>query len=386
MTDETSLTDILGADWRHVVDRRRSEIRELAGGRTDVLLFGAGYLGRHALRDLHGLPYRPVAFVDNNPDNWGRRVDGLEILGPDAAVTRFGQDALWLITIYTNRPVIEQCRRLGIPAVTCAEFSWVLPEPHPPSFVFGTPERLAQEASDIETATAIWADAESRAEYESQIRWRFLLDYAALAAPRPTAETYFPADLVRPIEREVFVDCGAFTGDSIEAFLASRNGRFAEIIGIEPDAVNRVAFQQRIDEWAREGVGPVRAEPFAVGAERGTLTFEATGTAGSAVGSGTETVDVAPLDELLAETAPTYIKFDVEGAERDALTGGERTIRAHMPVLAVCLYHKPHDLWDLPMLVRSMRPDYRMYVRRYSDERWETVLYAIPPDRVLSRS
>jgi len=24
-----------------------------------------------------------------------------------------------------------------------------------------------------------------------------------------------------------------------------------------------------------------------------------------------------------------------------------------------------------------------MYVRRYGDERWETVLYAVPPDRVV---
>ncbi len=82
------------------------------------------------------------------------------------------------------------------------------------------------------------------------------------------------------------------------------------------------------------------------------------------------------MDEILADRKPTYIKFDVEGAEHDALVGGTGTITANMPVLAVCLYHRPHDLWDLPLLVRSMRPDYRMYLRRYSDERWEQLLYA----------
>ena len=90
------------------------------------------------------------------------------------------------------------------------------------------------------------------------------------------------------------------------------------------------------------------------------------------------------MDEILAGLSPTYIKFDVECAEHDALVGGSRTISANMPVLAVCLYHRPEDLWDLPLLVRSIRPDYRFYVRRHSDERWETVLYAVPADRDLN--
>jgi FkbM family methyltransferase len=384
MTDTAiDLNALVGSDWRRAVELRRSEITRRIGGRTDVVLFGAGYLGRHVRADMDALPYNPLAFVDNNANVWGSEIEGLEVLSPDEAVARFGQNVLWLITVYTNSQVIEQCRALGVPWVTCAELSWVLPEPHPPSFIFGIPERLGESARDIETAASIWADADSDAEYRTQVRWRLLLDYSALRTPRPTAETYFPGDLIRPSAREVFVDCGAFTGDSIEAFLAARNGRFESIVGIEPDAVNGRALQKRIDDWQRSGIGPIRVEPVAVGSHRGTLMFNTTGTAGSSVGSGSEMVDVAPLDELLADDKPTYIKFDVEGAEHDALVGASETIRANMPVLAVCLYHKPEDLWEVPLLVRSLRPDYRMYVRRYSDERWETVLYAVPPDRAL---
>lgn len=379
----TDLDALLGSDWRQVVERRRSEIEQRMAGRTDVVLFGTGYLGRHVRGDLGGLPFEPRAFVDNDRALWGSEVEGLEVLSPDDALARFGQSALWLITIYTNSRVIEQCRSLGVPWVTCAELSWVLPEPHPQSLVFGIPERLAEAAQDVTVAASVWADAESETEYRSQVRWRFLLDYSALAVPRPTAETYFPDDLIRPSAEEVFVDCGAFTGDTIEAFLARRGGRFQQIVGIEPDAVNCRALQGRIDDWTRSGIGPIRVEPVAVGSHRGTLRFETTGTAGSSVGSGSETVDVAPLDEILADCKPTYIKFDVEGAEHDALVGGSGTIRANMPVLAVCLYHKPEDLWDIPLLVRSLRSDYRLHVRRYSDERWETVLYAVPPDREL---
>jgi FkbM family methyltransferase len=378
------LDAILGSDWQEAVEHRRAEIGRRIAGRTAVVLFGSGYLGRHMRRDLDGLPLTPVAFVDNNSALWGTQIDGLEVLSPDDGAARFGQSAIWLITIYTNSRVIEQCRALGVPLITCAELSWALPGPHPPSLVFGIPERLAESARDIEAAAAIWSEAESMAEYISQVRWRFLLDYKALATPRPPAEIYFPHDLVRPLDNEVFIDCGAFTGDTVEAFIAARKGRFERIVAIEPDALNCRALQSRIEAWSGSVQGPIGVEPVAVGSQRGTLRFEATGTAGSSVGSGTDTVEVAPLDEILADCKPTYIKFDVEGAEHDALIGASETIKANMPVLAVCLYHKPQDLWEIPLLVRSLRPDYQMHVRRYSDERWESVLYAVPPDRVLA--
>jgi FkbM family methyltransferase len=378
----SGLDTLLGPDWRQVVARRLSEIESRIAGRTDVILFGSGYLGRHMRRDLDALPFTPRAFVDNNPGIWGTDIEGLEVLSPNDAVARFGHSALWVITIYTNSRVIEQCRALEVPWVTCAEMSWVVPEPHPPSLAYGVPERLAESARQIDAAASIWADRESETEYRSQVRWRFLLDYAALGPPRPMTELYFPDDLVEPLDDEVFVDCGAFTGDTIEDFVTRRAGRFERIVAIEPDPVNRSALRARIGSWGSDHAGAVRVEPFAVGAERGTLRFEATGTAGSTVGTGRDIVDVAPLDELLEGCPPTYIKMDVEGAERDALLGAATTIEANAPVLAICLYHKPEDLWDLPLLIRSLRPDYRLYVRRHSDERWETVCYAVPPSRI----
>jgi FkbM family methyltransferase len=380
----TGLAALLGPEWRGDVGSRRSRIAQRLAGHSRLLLFGAGFLGRHVLRDLNGLPYTAEAFVDNNSALWGGVIDGLQVLSPQDAAARFGQSALWLITVYTNATVIEQCESLGVPWITCAELSWALAEPHPPTFHFGTPEGLAGAEQEITSAALLWADDESRTEYLAQVRWRFLLDYSALRPPRPTAETYFPSDLVRPLDDEVFVDCGAFTGDTIEAFIQTRAGRFKEIVAIEPDPVNAQALQERIAAWNARGIGPVHVEPVAAGSRRDTLCFSATGTAGSCVGQGPDTVQVLPLDDALGGRSTTYIKFDVEGAERDALLGVANTIRSHQPVLAVCLYHKPEDLWDLPLLIRTLGSDYKMYLRRYSDERWETVCYAVPADRVRS--
>ena len=163
-----------------------------------MVLFGSGYLGRHVHRDLAGLPYRALAYVDNNTALWGTEVDGLEIMSPEDAAARFGPDVLWLITIYTNSLVIAQCESLGVPWMTCAELSWVLPEPHPPSFVFGTPDRLADARRPSTRQHPSGPMRDSEAEYRSQVRWRFLLDYEALRAPGPMSELYFPNDLIRP--------------------------------------------------------------------------------------------------------------------------------------------------------------------------------------------
>ena len=133
MQGTPNLDAMLGDDWRAAVERRRADVSRRIAGRTAVVLFGAGYLGTHARRDLAMTPYEPVAFVDNNPALWGQEIDGLPVLDPDDAARRFGQDKLWLITVYTNSTVMAQCQRLGVPWVTCAELSWALPDPQPPT-------------------------------------------------------------------------------------------------------------------------------------------------------------------------------------------------------------------------------------------------------------
>ena len=363
--------------------RRTAEIKERVGGRTDVVLVGTGYLGRHVLADLRGLPYTVVAFVDNNPALWGSEVQGLEVLSPEARAD-FADNALWLITIYTNSRVIEQCRELGVPWVTCAELSWVLREPHPNSFIFGRPHKLAESIDEIEMAASIWADAESEAQYRSQIRWRFLLDYAALGTPRPMLELYFPDDLIHALDREVFVDCGAFTGDTIEAFLSARGGRFGEIVGVEPDAFSARVLQGRVDGWKQSGIGPMPRRVGGRGIPARDVEFRhhgnrrIEGRVRDRDGRGGQHSTIFSP----GPSRPTSSSMSRALSTTHSI-GGSETIRANMPVLAVCLYHRPEDLWDLPLLVRSLRPDYKIYVRRYSDERWETVLYAVPPERAL---
>ena len=90
------------------------------------------------------------------------------------------------------------------------------------------------------------------------------------------------------------------------------------------------------------------------------------------------------MDELVAGFAPTFVKLDIEGAEPDALAGARETIRAHAPVVAVCVYHRQDHLWRLPLMLRDMRDDYAFFLRPHNEEGWDLVCYAVPRSRLLA--
>ena len=76
-----------------------------------------------------------------------------------------------------------------------------------------------------------------------------------------------------------------------------------------------------------------------------------------------------------------FIKYDVEGAERDALLGSRSLIRQDSPRLLVSVYHRSADLWELPLRVRSLYPGASLYLRRMDGvPAWDIELYAVPDE------
>jgi hypothetical protein len=73
--------------------------------------------------------------------------------------------------------------------------------------------------------------------------------------------------------------------------------------------------------------------------------------------------------------------MDIEGAEPDALEGARALIQRERPVLAICAYHRCEHLWTLPPLLKSLLPSSHVSLRRYAEECWETVYYAVPSER-----
>ena len=83
------------------------------------------------------------------------------------------------------------------------------------------------------------------------------------------------------------------------------------------------------------------------------------------------------IDEIVGEDKVSFIKMDIEGAELKALEGAKETILKWYPRLAICIYHKYEDIYEIGDYILSLNPNYKLYIRHYSTCMWETVLYAV---------
>jgi FkbM family methyltransferase len=384
----TVALDELFAEGETGARNRESTAYDLEGGSATrpIVLFGAGQLGRVIRTRLRKLGVEPVAFADNNSQLWNTKIDGVQVFSPKEAARLYGEEAIFVVTIWRGKSADRMPERkaalkdLGCKHVMLFQpLLWKYPEVFLPHYAVDLPHKIHQQAEQVRQAGQLWADDASRGEYLAQLRWRMLSDFKRM--PDPVGHTiYFPLDLCSLTDSEVFVDCGAYDGDSIQSFLEETKGKFTHIYGFEPDPANFVKLQENISRLSqRDSISVRRA---AVGATAGVVTFSGDGSEASRVGTGDMAVECVALDEVLAGTKPTYIKMDIEGSELDALTGARDIIARHAPVLTICTYHVQDHIWKIPNLIRSFNDEYVFFLRPHLLEGWDLITYAIPKHRL----
>lgn len=192
---------------------------------------------------------------------------------------------------------------------------------------------------------------------------------------RSEGAQYFSLPEITWEEDEVFVDCGAFDGETTLQFIeyCEKAGQsYDRIFCFEPDSSN---FGKTSNALA--GVRDVTLIYAGVGEVGAVKKFSACGSASFFGEAGTEEVQVVSLDQMLGDEKVTFIKMDIEGSELSALKGASRIIKMQKPKLAICIYHKHEDIWEIPDAIWSLCPEYNLFLRHYTDNHNETVLYAI---------
>ncbi|MFA7436579.1 MAG: FkbM family methyltransferase, partial [Bacilli bacterium] len=110
-----------------------------------------------------------------------------------------------------------------------------------------------------------------------------------------------------------------------------------------------------------------------------TLKFDISGSSSKINENGEIEIKVDRLDDVLKEK-PTFIKMDIEGAESFAIEGAKQTIKKYHPKLAISVYHKKDDFWKIPEQIFSIRNDYYIYLRHYTEGISETIMFFIPKE------
>lgn len=377
------LEQILGEAASDVSCDQNSLAEEL--DTKDIVLFGAGNMGRQFAAVLLEAGLSVVAFADNQQKLWNTISNGVRIISPEVAASRYGSSAVFVITLW--HPCVEsdvirakvQLQTLG--AERIVTFSALLgryPELLPRMF-WSPPEQLTTHTAEILQTFDLLADVCSRRSYLRAVRLRLFHDFEA-ANHIAQGRQYFPQDVFALSNNEVFVDCGAYDGDSMSDFIAESGGKFSKIIAFEADPHN--ARKLRSTAEGSTFSQAIKTFEMAVGGSNRVVRFSAEGVAGSSISiSGTLEVQCSTLDTALIGESPTIIKMDIEGAESEALSGARQVIAAKRPILAICIYHRPADLWELPAQMLSLMPNSNIYLRSYSAEGFDLVCYAVPHER-----
>lgn len=225
------------------------------------------------------------------------------------------------------------------------------------------------------------ADEESKVTYRELLKYRMSGKRKLLfKVGRPSKEQYFMNVSDRnilPLKGEYFVDCGAYTGDTLLGYLKSK-GTIEKYYAFEPNKYNCEVIADRVRKLACSD--KVEIYPFAVSDKCGIMYFDVkTGVSGASklAESGKEHVKVTTLDDTLRDKKVTFIKMDIEGAELSALRGGKKTILEQKPTLAISIYHSNADMIDIYNYIHELVPEYKFYVRHYGIYFNETILYAI---------
>lgn len=389
---EKQLEELLSETCTAALKRSKTSFDRLSHPfQNSIILFGAGNLGKKALSGLLGLGIKPLAFADNNPQIWGTEIEGIPVISPETAAETFGMSAVFLVTIWRAgsshrlEHTRKQLENLGCQKVISVTYLfWKYPDLFLPHYCLDLPSKVIEESAQIRQAFRLLADVNSAKEFLAQLRWRLWLDFDGLSHP-VQHEQYFPTDLFTGLATEVFIDCGAYDGDTIAARLVQHGNDFSEILALEPDPRNINKLEIYISGLSPIMQQKIKVFPLAASNSNSKVKFSANGNAASAIGqSGTLEVDCVTLDSILVRSSPTFIKMDIEGAELDALSGATDIIKNHTPVLAICAYHQQNHLWQVPLKIAAISNDYKFFLRPHGEECYDCVCYAIPTNRLPS--
>lgn len=225
----------------------------------------------------------------------------------------------------------------------------------------------------LEKLYVMLADDMSRTVLKNLLNYRLSGKIKYLKAIESTRENTFN-ELFRFNDSEIYVDLGAYDGDTIEEFLSLTYGKYKTLVAFEPDKKNFVKLQHRME------ILDLKAElyPYASWNEKKELSFSGKAGRSSALGTKGYMVEANSVDNILNGRGATFIKMDVEGAEKETLLGLKNTIQMSAPKLLVSAYHRTWDFLELSELIFELNPTYKIYLRHHPYiPAWETNIYAI---------
>lgn len=299
----------------------------------------------------------------------GQCFHGKTVLSFSDIKEKYGaQNIIILVSFASSLPnVIENIERVSLECET------YIPDVPVRGNTLFCDEFYSKNQEDIDRAYSLLSDERSKEVFEGVLKFKRSgkLEYLKLTED-DRGEVM--RDLLHLDEYKIAVDVGAYDGDTARELLASCP-IIERIYSFEPDRRNFRKLKAFSENEPK--VIPINAAAWNTDT---TLVFDDAGNRNSGIDEGNSKrsaeVNAIALDNVIADGVD-YIKYDVEGAEKEALEGSLDIISKYKPDLLVSLYHRTEDMHELILKVHEICPDYKLYVRRYRYiPAWDLNLYA----------
>ncbi|MCL2187604.1 MAG: FkbM family methyltransferase [Defluviitaleaceae bacterium] len=186
---------------------------------------------------------------------------------------------------------------------------------------------------------------------------------------------YFNEDIINYTGNDVFVDGGCLDFSSSHEFIHYSGGRYDKIYAFEP---NPKQYPLCVENAKK--VKNAEVYPYGLWHKNDTLYFDNESTISSGAhitNTGSVKIETKKLDDFFNGKRVSFIKMDIEGAELNALKGAEELIKTCKPKLAISIYHKPQDIWEIPDYILSLNENYKLYLRHHTLNYPGTILFAV---------
>ena len=222
-------------------------------------------------------------------------------------------------------------------------------------------EELKEHVDEFETLYRQLEDYRSKKLLYAILNNWFCYDFRTLKEVIDSCyDDYFDLDLISECNHEVFVDLGAYTGDSILSFLRNYKDAYDKIYAYEITPQTYHSLVENLKEYPN-----IFCYLKGVGDKSGMLSVinsQVDASANTLIMNESGIIPIVTLDEDIKEKI-TMIKADIEGMEQEALKGALNHIKNDHPKLLISVYHKNEDLWKIPKMIKEIDSTYKFYLR-----------------------
>lgn len=334
-----------------------------------VSIYGAGFVGTWACEYLQSIGATVTNFIDQDPKKNGTIIHGTPVVLP----TKLVLSSVSSMFVAARHAIKEVFKEMGEYDFNLISFDCY--------YVIKNYDRLCFVRDNF------FSDKKSVNVYNALLI-AMLTGSTVSCREVMEKDMYFSIPEFSGTFDDIFVDAGAFVGDTVERFIWENLGTFKHIYAFEPGFKQFSALQTRMIRLSKEWA----FDPDCVTTVKAGLSSKNCRMSGSFLedsplrhglvaeqcennADNTNSVNVYSLDSYLDGKAVSFIKADVEGMEMELLKGAQSTICRFKPKMALCIYHYPSDMFEIAEFVRKLVPRYKFYLRHHAPIFGDFVLY-----------